>query len=80
MNNCGKTTRQKDMGKKKEGKIIPVHAMKADKGSGNIAPWEAGDPLNRRLRGPQSQSGHFGGQKNLLLLLEFEPWAIQPVA
>jgi len=37
VNKCGQTTRQKDMGKKK-GKVIPVHAMKAHKGNGGIAP------------------------------------------
>jgi hypothetical protein len=83
INKCGQTTRQKDMGKKKEGKVIPVHAMKAHKGNGGTAPKKNKKtqyPLNRRLGGPQSQSGYFGGEKSLLLLLEFEPWAIQPVA
>jgi hypothetical protein len=36
-------------------------------------------PLNRRLGGPQSQSKHFGDDKNLLPLMEFEPWTVQPV-
>jgi len=29
-------------------------------------------PLKRRLGGPQSRSGHFGEEKNLLFLLGFE--------
>jgi hypothetical protein len=37
-------------------------------------------PLSRRLGGPQSQSGHAREEKNLLLLLQFEPQNIQPVA
>jgi len=36
---CGQTTRQK------EGKVIPVHAMKAHKGSGGIAPQEKKKPI-----------------------------------
>jgi hypothetical protein len=34
----------------------------------------------RRLGGPQSQSGHFGDEKNLLLPPEFDPWTVQSVA
>jgi len=29
--------------------------------------------------GPQSQSKHFEDDKNLLPLMEFEPWTVQPV-
>jgi len=36
--------------------------------------------LNRRLGGPQNQSGYFGEVKNLLFLLQSEPQIIQPVA
>jgi hypothetical protein len=35
--------------------------------------WERNQSLHRRLCGPLSQSGHFGGEKNLLLLLGFKP-------
>lgn len=35
-------------------------------------------PLNRRPARPQSQSGHFGEQKNLLHLPAIEPWIVQP--
>jgi len=34
-------------------------------------------PLNRRLFGPQSGSGHFGGKKNLLPLPGFESRIVQ---
>jgi len=34
-------------------------------------------PMNRKLSGPQSWSGCFGEEKNLLTLLVFEPWTIQ---
>jgi hypothetical protein len=37
-------------------------------------------PLNRRLAGLQTQSGHFGEEKNLLILLGFKPRIIQPIA
>jgi hypothetical protein len=37
-------------------------------------------PLNRVLGGPQSWSGHFGEQKNLLPLPGIEAQAIQPAA
>jgi hypothetical protein len=33
-------------------------------------------PLNRKLGGPQSQSGQFGGEKNLVPLPGFEPLAV----
>jgi len=36
-------------------------------------------PLNGRLGGPQSQSKHFGDDKILLPLMEFEPRSVQPV-
>jgi hypothetical protein len=36
--------------------------------------------LNRRLHGLQSQSGHLGEEINLLPLLGFVPYTIQPVA
>ena len=36
--------------------------------------------LNTRLGGPQSQSGHFGGERNLLPMLGFEPWIVQRIA
>jgi hypothetical protein len=36
-------------------------------------------PMNRRLDKPQSQSGHFGGQKILLHLLRFKLQIIQPI-
>jgi hypothetical protein len=36
--------------------------------------------LNVRLGGPQSRSGHYGEEKNLLALSGFEPWIVQPVA
>jgi len=36
-------------------------------------------PVNGRLGGPQSQSKHFGDDKNLLPLMEFEPRTVQPV-
>ena len=53
-----------------EGKVFSVHAAKAYRGSRGIAPLgtrrsrsfyprkEARFPLNRRLGGPQSRSGH----------------------
>jgi hypothetical protein len=34
-------------------------------------PWY---PLIRRLSGPQSLSGHYGGEKNSLPFLGIEPW------
>jgi hypothetical protein len=37
-------------------------------------------PLNSKLGGPQSQSGCFGKEKNILLLLASEPWFVKPVA
>jgi len=37
-------------------------------------------PLNGRLGGPQSQSGHFGEDSNPLPLLVFEHQIIQSVA
>jgi hypothetical protein len=38
-------------------------------------------PLNRTLGVPQSWSGHFGEEKNLLPLLGSEPWPVhQPIA
>jgi hypothetical protein len=36
--------------------------------------------LSSRLSEPQSQSGHFRYKKNILTLLGFEPWTIQPAA
>jgi hypothetical protein len=41
-----------------------------------------GDPLNKRLGGPQSWSGHCGIKKNFLPLLGIIPWpsSQQPVA
>jgi len=36
--------------------------------------------LNMKLGKPQSLSGHFGDKKDLLPLLKFEPWIVQPVA
>jgi hypothetical protein len=33
-------------------------------------------PLDRRLGGPQSQSGPYGEEKNRLLLQGIEPWLI----
>jgi len=36
-------------------------------------------PLNERLGGPKNQSGWFWMSGNLLPLLVFEPWTIQPV-
>jgi len=36
-------------------------------------------PLNGRLGGPQSQSGHFGEDNNPLPLLVFEHQIVQPV-
>jgi hypothetical protein len=38
--------------------------------------------LDRRLGGPQSQSGHCGVEKKLLPLLGIKPWlsSLQPVA
>jgi hypothetical protein len=36
--------------------------------------------LNRRLSEPHNQSGRLGGEKNLLLIPEFEPQNVQPVA
>jgi len=39
------------------------------------SPWY---PLNRRLSGPQSQSGRFGGKKNILFLPEFETRIVHP--
>ena len=35
--------------------------------------------LSRRLGGPQSRSGRFGGHKNILFLSRFEPRTVQPV-
>jgi len=37
-------------------------------------------PLNKRLGGPQGQSGHFGEQKNLLPLAEIKSQIIQSTA
>jgi hypothetical protein len=37
-------------------------------------------PLNTRLGGPQSQSGHGGEEKNSQTLLGLEPPIIEPVA
>jgi len=37
-------------------------------------------PMNRRVDRPQSQSGHFGGQKNPLHLPKFEFHIIQPIS
>jgi hypothetical protein len=34
-------------------------------------------PLNRKLGGPQTWSGHFGEEKSLLPLLGIEPWIVQ---
>ena len=51
----------------------------------NITPWplypgkEPWYPLNRWLDGPHSHSVLFGEDKNLLPLVVFEPWTIQPV-
>jgi len=36
--------------------------------------------LNKRLRGPQSPSGRFGEDKNVLVLLGFEQLIVNPVA
>jgi len=36
-------------------------------------------PLKRRMGRPQSQSGRYKEEKNLLLLLGFEPWIVQPI-
>jgi hypothetical protein len=36
-------------------------------------------PLNRRLVGPQSHSGRFGEEMNLMLLSDFEHRTFQPV-
>jgi hypothetical protein len=41
------------------------------------SPWY---PLDRRLGGPQSQSGHSGEEKNSQPLLGLEPLIIQPIA
>jgi len=40
-------------------------------------PWYL---LTRRLGGPQNQFWQFGERKNLLPLLAFEPWIMQPAA
>jgi hypothetical protein len=40
---------------------------------------DPGTKLNRRMGRHQSWPTHFGEQKHFLLLLEFEPWTIQPV-
>jgi hypothetical protein len=37
-------------------------------------------PLIRRLGGPHSRAGPSVEEKNLLPLLGFEPWTVQPVA
>jgi hypothetical protein len=37
-------------------------------------------PLSRRLNGTQIELVHFGEEKNLLHLLGFIPWIIQPAA
>jgi hypothetical protein len=37
-------------------------------------------PLDRRLRGPQSQSGRDGKDKNSQAILGLEPPVIQPIA
>jgi len=37
-------------------------------------------PLNRRLGGPKSWSGHFGEKKNLLSLLGFKLQVTLPLA
>jgi hypothetical protein len=36
--------------------------------------------MNRRVSGPQSWSGHFEQDKNLLSLPGIEPWIAQPTA
>jgi len=36
-------------------------------------------PLNGRLIGPPSWSGYFGQEKNILFLLEFKPWIVEPI-
>jgi len=36
-------------------------------------------PLNRRLGRPDSWSGHFGEEENLLPLPAFEPQTVQPL-
>jgi hypothetical protein len=41
---------------------------------------ELGEPINRRMSGPQSRFGLSGEEKDLLPLPGFEPWIIQPVA
>jgi hypothetical protein len=41
------------------------------------SPWY---PLDRRLGGPQSQSGHSGEEKNSQLLLRLKTPIIQPIA
>jgi len=45
-------------------------------------PWQLSVhyPLNRKLGGPQNQSGYFGEVNNPLFLLQSEPQIIQPVA
>jgi hypothetical protein len=41
------------------------------------SPWY---PLDRRMGGPQSQSGHTGEEKYSQILLAFKPPIIQPIA
>jgi len=41
------------------------------------SPWY---PSDRRMGGPQSQSGHGGEEKNSQPLLGLEPLIIQPIA
>jgi hypothetical protein len=73
----------------------PVHSMKAQRGNREVylyrwvvnftapplnpskQPWYV---LQRRLCRPQTQPGHFGEEKDLLLLPGFEPQIIQPMA
>jgi hypothetical protein len=47
---------------------------------GHFTPEEESQyPLNRRLGGPQSRSGHFVEEKNPLALLGYELRTVQPV-
>jgi hypothetical protein len=49
--------------------------------SGRFTPGnEPRQPLNRKLDGPQSRSGRFGEDTNLLPLPGFEPRTVRPVA
>jgi len=74
--------------------VVPVHTMRAHKGSGRIAPpslktsvldeasgcgcFTLQVPLKGTLGEPQSQSGHLREEENLLPLPGIIPQTVQP--